>query len=68
MIICGLEFAVGLSGGVGPVMKEAVRQRPADTLVEEREEEGALQTLGGEVIGIAAAVASLATSIKRSTR
>jgi len=56
-MVSSLEFAFGPDGRVRPVMEEAVRQGAADTLVEEGEEQGDLQALGGQAIGVTAAVA-----------
>ena len=39
LMICGLEFAVGAVFGIGLVVKSAVGQRTAKTLVEEQEQQ-----------------------------
>src|SRR5215471_18965439 len=56
-VVSRLEFALGPDGRVRPVMKEAVGQGATDPLVKENEEQGNLQALGGQAIGVAAAVA-----------
>ena len=37
-VVRGLQLGVGLMGGVGPVVKAAVGQRPTEALVEEEKE------------------------------
>ncbi len=57
-MISGFEFAVGAVRRVGLVVETAVGQRPAEALVEEQEQERELDALGGELVGIAGAMAS----------
>jgi hypothetical protein len=56
-VIGSLEFAVGCVSWVGSVVKAAVGQGTAETLVEEQKQEGNLNTFGGEPVGIAGAMA-----------
>ena len=53
----GLEFAVGLGVGVGPVMKQAVGKGPTQALVEEHEKERNFHALVGKAVGVMSAVA-----------
>ncbi len=50
-------FAVRSAGRVGFVMKAAVGQRAAEPLVEEQKQQRDMHTLGGETVGVAAAIA-----------
>ena len=56
-VIGGLEFAVGCVSWVGGVVKAAVGQGTAETLVEEQKQERHLNPFGGEPVGIAGAIA-----------
>ena len=56
-VIGGFEAAVGTVMGVGPVMEAAVGKRPTQALMEEEEEQGDLDALGGEPVGVARSVA-----------
>ena len=56
-MIGGFEFAVRAVGRIGLVMEAAVGQGTAQAFVKEQEQEGDLDALGGEPIGVAAAVA-----------
>ena len=56
-VIGGFEAAVGTVLRVGAVMEAAVGERSAQPLVEQQEEQGDLDALGGEAVGVARAVA-----------
>ena len=38
-VVCGFEGTVELNLGIGPMMEQAVGERPAEALMEEQEEE-----------------------------
>ena len=56
-MICGFEFAVWFAGRVGLVVESAVGERSAKALVEEEEEEGDVNALGGQAVSVAGAIA-----------
>ena len=56
-VIRGLQFAVGPVIRVWPVMKTAVGQRTTQAFVKKQEQESYLDSLRGELIGVAATVA-----------
>src|ERR1700691_42776 len=56
-VIGKLEFAVGGVSWIGSVVKAAVGQGTAETLVEEQKQERYLNPFGGEPVGIAGAIA-----------
>ena len=56
-MVSGFEFAVGTVRWVGLVVETAVGQRTTKTFVKEQKEECYLNPLGGEVVGVAGAVA-----------
>ena len=56
-VICGFEFTVRAVVGVRLVMEATVGKRPAETFVEKQEKERNLHALGGESVGISAAIA-----------
>ena len=53
----GFEFAVWLEVGIGTTAEHAVGKRAAQALVEENEDHGDLDSLVGETVGVASAVA-----------
>ncbi len=57
LVIGGFEFAVGPVGRVGLVMEAAVSKRATETLVEEQEQEGNIDTFTGQPVGIATTIA-----------
>jgi len=56
-VIRSLQFAVRAVVRIGPMVKTTVGERTAQTFVKEEEEQGDLDTLCCELIGIAAAIA-----------
>ena len=56
-VIGSFEGAVELRVGIGPMMEQAVGERPAEALMEEQEEKRRAEAFVGEAIRIAAAVA-----------
>ena len=56
-VIGVLEFASGCPSQIRGVVEAAVGQRTAKTFVKEKKEECYLNPLGGEVVGVAGAVA-----------
>jgi hypothetical protein len=68
-VIGGLQFAVRTVCGIGPVVKAAVGQGTTQAFVKKQEQQGYLDSLGGQLIGVAAAVAfqqSVPFSLRRS--
>jgi hypothetical protein len=55
-MISSLQFALGLVVVVGLMVEASVGKGPAETLVEEQEQERDVHALGGEPIGVSAAV------------
>ena len=56
LMIRGFEFAFRPVIGIGLVMEATIGERAAETLVEEQEQERDVHALGGEPIGVSAAV------------
>jgi hypothetical protein len=56
-VISGFQLAVGSVGGIGFVMEAAICKGPAQALVKEQEQEGDINTFGGEAVGVTAAIA-----------
>ena len=56
-VVSSFEAAIELRFRIGPMMEQAVGERPAETLMEEQEEKRHAEALVGEAIRIAAAVA-----------
>ncbi len=56
-VICGLEFAVRCVSWVGSVVKAAVGEGTAESLVEEQEQEGYLNAFEGEPVSVAGTIA-----------
>ena len=56
-MVGGFQLAVRSAGRVGFVVEAAVGQRAAEALVKEQKEQRDLHTLGGETVGVAAAIA-----------
>ena len=56
-MVCDFELAVWAVGGVGRMVESAVGQGTAEPFVEKQEEQGHLNALGGEPVGIAGAIA-----------
>lgn len=56
-VVGEFEAAVGAVLGVGPVVKAAVGEWPAQTLVKEQKEQGELNAFCGQAVGVARAVA-----------
>jgi len=56
-VIGGFQLAVGAVRRIGLVVEAAVGERTAEPLVEEQEQQGDLDAFGGELIGVARAVA-----------
>ena len=55
-MVRGFQFAVGPGAAIGLVVKEAVGERAAESLVEQDEREGDLGALAGEPVGVAFAI------------
>ena len=56
-VVGGFELAGRLVMGVGAVVEAAVSERAAEAFVEEQKEQRNLNSLGGETVGVAGAVA-----------
>ena len=56
-VIGDFQFAIRPVFGMGLVVEATVGDRPAEALVEEQEQKRDLDTLGGEPVSVAAAVA-----------
>ncbi len=57
LVVGGFELAIGPVGRVGLVMEAAVSKRATETLVEEQEQEGNIDTFTGQPVGIATTIA-----------
>src|SRR3984893_16946940 len=55
-VVCGFELAVGTVVGVRAVVEAAVGERSAQPFMEEQKEQGNLDALDGEAIGVAGSV------------
>ena len=51
-VVGGFEFAGRLVSGVGAMVEAAVGERPAESFVEEQEEQRNLDAFGGEAVGV----------------
>ena len=51
-MVSGFEFAIGAVCRIGLVVKVAVSQRAAESLVEEQEQERHLNAFGGEAVSV----------------
>ena len=56
-MVGGFQFAIRAVCGMGLVVETAVGQRPTEALVEEQEQQYDLDTFGGELVGVAGAIA-----------